>query len=404
MKMWIRKRLDISTKDLIYAIRCCLMIGSQTSVIKQIERIYEKSDQKSLICFSVRTGFDLLFETLKFEDGDEVIMSALTIPDMPKIIKAHGLIPIPLDLNMDSLGPTLVDLEAAITPKTKAIVVAHLFGGIIDLDQLIAFAKAHHLLVIEDCAQAFYSKDYSGNSNADISMFSFGTIKTATALGGGVLVIRKNNLLADQLQNRYRSFPIQRRFEYFLKVIKYLIVNYLSTPRVFPSVIRYLERKGIDHDAYIHNLSRSFPNGNFYEKIRRQPCLPLLKLLLYRLKTYDFARIETRVTKGNYLLQNLPESLKFPGQKAIIQTHWAFPVLCSEPHLLIARLKKEGFDATNKISLIPVASAENDLKRLLNVPVFQKGLVFLPLYAEIPFSELNKMVKCLEEFQLNTQH
>ena len=398
MKMWIRKRLDISTKDFIYGLKYCLTTGSRTSVMNKIHGIWDNENQTSFICLSVRTGFDLLFQALKFEAGGEVLMSALTIPDMPKIVEAHGLKPIPIDLNTTDLGPLLDKLEAAITHKTKAIVVAHLFGGIVDLDKIIEIAKKHDILVIEDCAQAYYAKVYSGNMNADVSMFSFGTIKTATALGGGILVFRGNDLLANKIRNLHNSYPIQIRQEFLKKILKYILIDFLSSPRIFPLVIKLLKRKGIDYDAYIHTLSRSFPNGNFFEKIRRQPSYPLLKLLLHRMETYNFQTIEARIERGNYLLENLPQSFKFPGQQAIFQTYWAFPITTNEPQRVIARLRKNGFDATNKNSLSIVGTAENDTSEVLqNIQRLQNEIVFLPLYAEIPMSELNKMIKCLQE-------
>jgi perosamine synthetase len=174
--MWIRKRLDISAKDLLYAITCCFLAGSRDSLTMKIQEIWKRDGERSFVCLSVRTGFDLLFQALNFEPGSEILMSALTIPDMPRIITHHGLVPIAIDLNIENLAPSVERIEASITAKTKAIVVAHLFGGIIDLNEIAVLAKKHNILVIEDCAQAYYSRSFSGNSTTDISMFSFGTI------------------------------------------------------------------------------------------------------------------------------------------------------------------------------------------------------------------------------------
>lgn len=398
MKMWIRKRLDITTKDLIYGLIHCFTTGSRTSVTNKIQRIWDNDNQSSFICLSVRTGFDLLFQALKFEAGGEVLMSALTIPDMPKIVEAHGLIPIPIDLNTNTLGPSIDKLEAAITHKTKAIVIAHLFGGIVDLDKIAEIAKKHGILIIEDCAQAYYSKTYSGNTNADVSMFSFGTIKTATALGGAILVFRRNELLVNKIRELHNSYPIQIWQEFLKKTLKYIVIHFLSSPKIFPLVIKLLKRKGIDYDTYIHTLSRSFPNGNFFEKIRRQPGYPLLKLLLYRIETYNFHTIEARIERGNYLLSNLPQLFTFPGQQAIFQTYWAFPIITNEPQKVIESLRKNGFDVTNKNSLSIVGMANNNTSEVLpNIKSIQNKIVFLPLYAEIPMNEIAKMVTCLQK-------
>lgn len=395
MKTWIRKRLDISTKDLLYAGRCCLTTGSRSAIIQKIESIWDTENQKALVSFSVRTGFDLLLEALKFEQGDEVLISALTIPDMPGIIEKHGLVPIPIDLTIDDLAPSLKKVEAAITPKTKAIVVAHLFGGIIDLDKISEVTLRHNILLIEDCAQSFYSIADSGNPKCDVSMFSFGTIKTATALGGGIIIVRNNIPLVQKMQKLHSEYPIQHRKEFLQKVIKYLLIIFLSSPRIYPRVIKFIKRKNIDYDSYIHTLSRSFPKGNLFENIRKQPSLPLLKLLLYRLETYQHKTIEARVERGNYLLQNLPDPLKFPGQLAAFQSYWAFPILAAEPQKVIDILRLNGFDVTNKNSLQIVGLTKNtDTEAVQHL---QNQIVFLPLYPEIPLTELNRMIKLLQK-------
>jgi len=395
MKTWIRKRLDISTKDLIYAASCCLTTGSRSAITQKIESIWDTENQKASVSFSVRTGFDLLLEALKFGQGDEVLISALTIPDMPEIIENHGLVPIPIDLTIDDLAPSVEKIEAAITTKTKAIVVAHLFGGIINLDKISEVAKRHHILLIEDCAQSFYSISYSGNPKSDVSMFSFGTIKTATALGGAIVIVRNNVPLANKMQKLYSAYPVQHRKKFLQKAIKYIFITFLSAPRIFPRVIKFIKRKNIDYDSYIHNLSRSFPSGNFFENIRKQPCFPLLKLLLYRLETYQHKTIEARIERGNYLLQNLPDSLKFPGQLATFQSYWAFPILATEPQKVMDILRENGFDATNKNSLQIVGLERNSDTEALQQ--LQNQIVFLPLYPEIPMTELNRIIKLLQK-------
>jgi perosamine synthetase len=397
MKIWIRKRLDIATKDLLFGLKYCLMPGSRISVTSQIQSIWENDDQKSLICLSVRTGFDLLFQALNLEPGSEILMSALTIPDMPKIVAHHGLVPVAIDINPESLIPSTERIEAAITSKTKVLVIAHLFGGISDLKEIGDIAKKHHLLVIEDCAQAFYSSSYTGSSNADISMFSFGTIKTATALGGGILLFRNTNLPLKKIQELHHSYPFQQRRTFLMKIFKYFLLNLLSSPKIFPILIKLLEKRGIDYDSYIHGLSRSFPHGNFFDKIQRQPGLPLLKLMLHRFKTYDFSTIEKRIERGAFLVKNLPESFFFPGIQSLIQTYWAFPVLTSEPAKLVSVLKLAGFDATHKSSLkIVEHTGENHFSSILLSKSILDQVVFLPLYPEMPFVEFERMIDCIK--------
>ena len=262
--MWIRKRLDISKKELFYAMSFCFTAGSRKSLIRKVQNTWEGEGRKCFTCLSVRTGFDLLLQAMNYESGSEILMSALTIPDMPRIVSHHGLVPVPVDLDIENLSLLTEKIEALITFRTKAIVIAHLFGGIRDITPIKDLAIKHHLVVIEDCAQAYYSSSFSGSPAADISMFSFGTIKTATALGGAVLIFRNNDILLKNIEKLHHSYPFQKRRTFLVKALKYLLLTFITSPKILPVIINRLGKKGVDYDCYIHSLSRSFPKGDFF--------------------------------------------------------------------------------------------------------------------------------------------
>ena len=146
--------------------------------------------EEVILSLSVRSGLDLLLTALELPAGSEMIVSAVTIPDMVRIVEHHRLVPVPVDVDGRTLQPVLEHLERSITPRTRAILVAHLFGTHIDMVPIIELAKQHDLLVIEDCAQAFVGSAYAGHPDSDCALFSFGPIKTATALGGAVVPVR----------------------------------------------------------------------------------------------------------------------------------------------------------------------------------------------------------------------
>jgi perosamine synthetase len=396
MKMWIRKRLDISFRDLLQALLFCFRSGCRVAVIKRIQAMWESKDQKALVCFSVRTGLDLLFRTLAFDRGSEILISALTIPDMPKIIRHHGLVPVPLDITESSLAPSLANLESAITPKTKAIIIAHLHGGICDLALLSGIARKHSLMVIEDCAQAYYSRTYSGDASADVSMFSFGTIKTATALGGGILIFRNNQNLYDRIINLYRSYPVQSSSSFFLKTLKYSFILSLTHPLMFAWIVHLLKVFRIDYDQVVHNLSKSFPGEDFFDRIRKYPSLPLLHFLLFRFQTFSDRAIENRIELGKYLLQRLPPQCTFPGRESVMHTFWVFPIMVQEPEKVVSRLRKAGFDATQKHSLKPVELPGDQASLSLTATkAVLRQLVYLPLYRGMPIEEIDRMARHL---------
>ncbi len=199
--MWSRKRLDIGWSDLaVGAVRACFPPDSARAE-RGVAAPWPEPD-KMLPCLSVRSGFDLLLSALALPAGSEVLVSAITIADMVRIIEEHGLAPVPVNLAPQRMAPEMEHWQAAVTPATKAILVAHLMGGRVEMEPVLEFARRHGLLVFEDCAQAFAGTQYQGHAESDASMFSFGVIKSSTALGGAVLRVRDAELLRRMRQAR----------------------------------------------------------------------------------------------------------------------------------------------------------------------------------------------------------
>src|SRR5262249_55618089 len=152
----------------------------------------------------------------KLPANSEVICSALNIPGMVAIARHHGLVPVPVDLDLETLAPDLDLMRQAITPRTRAIVIAHLYGNHVPLAPIVDLARRHGLLLIEDAAEVF-DGSYRGHPDADVALFSFGPLKTATALAGGVLVARDPELLA-RLRLEHERWPVQSYWDYFKRL------------------------------------------------------------------------------------------------------------------------------------------------------------------------------------------
>ncbi len=390
--MWPRKRFDIGWSDFLAGLAYCLFSRRREELARRVERLWSEQHD-AWVCLSVRSGFDLLWQTLSLPPGSEVLVSALTIPHMVDILHEHRLVPVPVDVDLDTMAPPADLLRKAITPATRAVVVAHLFGSQFPLEPIVDVARENRLLVIEDCAQVFTGGDFRGHEQADVSMFSFGPIKTATALAGAVFRVRDLRLL-ERLRAAQAQQPVQKRQVYFQRIVKYMVLHFLSGRLAFGTLLRVGGWVGWNYDRFIHRAVRGFPGRRWLKKIRRRPSAPLLALLARRLRNFNQHRLRQRIDRGERLLELLQPAVFCPGAAAPMRSHWAFPVLVDDPPRLIAELRRAGFDATGSHSLIAVeppadraAQKPREAHRLL------EHMVALPIYPELPRQEVERMAR-----------
>src|SRR5262249_43069351 len=199
------------------------------------------------VAYTVRSSFDLCLQALELPPGSEILMTALTIREMADIARRHKLVPVPLDLNLDTMAPEVAALESAITPRTRALVIAHLFGTRVPMKPLVDVAKRHGLLVFEDCAQAFAGTDYTGHSETDVAMFSFGSIKTSTAIAGALVRLRDAKLLR-KIQSIQNTYPRQSSREYFRELLTHVCVKLFTNPFLFGLFYRICLALGKDFE------------------------------------------------------------------------------------------------------------------------------------------------------------
>lgn len=156
-------------------------------------------------CVSCNSGTDALYlalRALKIGAGDEVITTPFTFVATGETISAVGATPIFVDIDPQTFNLDLSQIEAAITPRTKAIIPVHLFGQPVDMTRLMAIANAHHLAVIEDCAQAT-GAEWAGQkvgSIGQIGCFSFYPTKNLGACGDGGAITTSDPEIAATLR------------------------------------------------------------------------------------------------------------------------------------------------------------------------------------------------------------
>lgn len=161
-------------------------------------------------CIGVGNGLDALRLILegyklltKLKLGDEVLVASNTFIATILAIKQAGLIPVLVEAEASTYNFDLKELSESISAKTKAIMPVHLYGQISPMKEISELAKKHHLLVIEDAAQAHGAIDKNGKfagNLGDAAGFSFYPTKNLGALGDAGAVTTNNAELASAIK------------------------------------------------------------------------------------------------------------------------------------------------------------------------------------------------------------
>lgn len=402
MIMIPRKKLDIGWWDLLYALIYCFLPGRRHIERDRLETLWS-SDSKSLTLLSIRSGFDSLLQALEWPEGSEILISAITIRDMTRIIQSHGLVPVPIDLDMQTLTVKHQTLENVITENTRALVVAHIFGSRMPLDDVINIAKRNNLLFIEDCAQAFTGLQYRGHPLCDLSMFSFGPIKTNTALGGALFRFRDSTLMS-KVKALQEQLPIQSRWSFLFRIFKYAILKTITYPLVFSAFVAGCHLVGKSHDDVASGAVRGFAGSRFFDQIRKQPSFPLLKLLQRKLNNFNQASINQRIESAESFIELNPD-IHRPGDEAENHTHWVFPILSKSPDVLMRNLWRQGFDATRGASSLYVVNPPEQHSDMFPIDANRtmKQVIYIPVYPGIQNYQLRRLSKLIKETETANQ-
>jgi dTDP-4-amino-4,6-dideoxygalactose transaminase len=142
---------------------------------------------------SATAGLHLALEAMGIGPGDEVITTTHTFTATAEIIRYLGADPVFVDIDPATLCIDVAAIEAAITPRSKAIIPVHFAGRSADMDALLTLSRKHGLQVLEDAAHALPTTcngQLIGTLGSDATVFSFYANKTITTGEGGMLVTR----------------------------------------------------------------------------------------------------------------------------------------------------------------------------------------------------------------------
>ncbi len=151
----------------------------------------ETGAKKALLTHSCTAALEMAAILADIQPGDEVIMPSYTFVSTANAFVLRGGVPVFVDIRPDTLNIDETLIEAAITPRTKAIVPVHYAGVACEMDTIMDIARRHNLLVIEDAAQGVFST-YKGKTLGTIGhlgAYSFHETKNVISGEGGALLI-----------------------------------------------------------------------------------------------------------------------------------------------------------------------------------------------------------------------
>lgn len=191
-------------------------ISSEGEFVKRFEREFALSVGRKYgiaVC-NGSVALDVAIAALGIGIGDEVILPTFTIISCAAAIVRSGAVPVVVDCDRATWNMDVSQIEAKITPRTKAIMIVHIYGLPVDMNLILDLAKTYNLQIIEDAAE-MHGQTYHGRpcgSFGAISTFSFYANKHITTGEGGMLVTDNPELSDRCMSLRNLCFDNKNRF------------------------------------------------------------------------------------------------------------------------------------------------------------------------------------------------
>jgi len=247
----------------------------------------------------VASGTDALVLALRaagIGPGDEVITTPFTFIASAECITAVGARPVFVDIDPATFNIACDQIEAAITPRTKAIIPVHLFGLPVEMEPLLALSRRHGLMVVEDTAQAFGAL-YQGKrvgTLGEMGCLSFFPSKNLGGCGDGGMVVTDSEELAERVKV-LRQHGSRRK--YYHEIHGYNSRLDALQAALLQVKLRYVERWNELRRAKAHRYNELFADSSVITPTETEKSVHVYHQYTIRVPNRDHV-IEGLVTKG----------------------------------------------------------------------------------------------------------
>lgn len=314
----------------------------------------------SKYCVGLGNGLDALklaFRALEIGEGDEVIVQANTYIASVMGVTMNGATPVFVEPD-EQFGIDVNKLQEALSDKTKAVLVVHLYGQACEMDKVVSFCKENNLKLVEDCAQS-HGADYNGKRTGtfgDVACFSFYPTKNLGAFGDGGAITTDNEEIASAIR---------------------VLRNYGSEKRYYNMVV--------GENTRLDEMQAG--------------------LLNVRLKYMDELTREKQEVASKYLAGINNSAIKLPSVRNGASHVWhQFVIQCEKRNELEAYLRE------NNIATIVHYPIPPHLSQAYEYLGYKKGdfpitehfadtVLSIPMYNGITDDEINRVIKALNDFK-----
>jgi len=315
-------------------------------------------------CIGVANGTDAIFITLKMlgiGNGDEVITVANSWISTSETISNTGAIPVFVDIEPDYYSIDVSRIEEKITSKTRAIIPVHLYGQPADIKIIQQICEKYNLFLIEDCAQAHFSKFENKfvGTYGDVATFSFYPGKNLGAFGDAGCIITDNDQLAEKCR-MYANHGALTKHQHIIEGVNSRLDGLQAA--IINAKLPYIDswnEKRLQNALYYNELLKDLP-GIVTPKIKNN-CKHIFHLYVIRSKKRD----------------EISEFLNQNGVQTAIHYPTALPFMQAYKYLQYEE------------SDLPIAFQ------------FQKEILSLPMYPELAKEQIEYVVKLIRKITNN---
>jgi dTDP-4-amino-4,6-dideoxygalactose transaminase len=371
-----------------------------------MQTLAEVMTTRAVHCYKGRTALRLILEALGVGPGDEVIVPGFTCMAVPLPVVSLGATPVYADIREEDYNLDPLKVEAAVTPRTRAIVAQHTFGIPADLDRLVEIARRHGLHLIEDCCHTLTSR-YKGRvvgTFGEAAFYSYEWGKPII-LGGGGSAVGNTDTLKTALRRLFEECEYLSTVDSIRLRIERVLHSAIVRPALFwrvRALFRYFGHLGLTDQTF----TASELNGMMRHQHRRMAgwMRRLLEQKVERLaEDSEFRARIARQYEAGLVGLGLPVR---PQRPELEVTHLRYPLLVADKQRVLDKARERRIEMGDWYSSPVHPLGESEWGRVGYrrgaCPVAEsvaRRIVTLPIYRRVTDASIQRALTLLGELK-----